>query len=220
MLNEQTLKSAVSSYVGTIRVPEFDAAAIRGRTVLPLQTTARRNPLRALALGLILVPCAAIAYTVIPDSVKQDTLVQLHAMGIPVDRMVFHSGGFITLQQARREASFAMVLPAGLPTDAVLKSVTTAVPDVFTFEYETPRGPVYFELHKASHKTYLEPIFVAGDSASPEAKVHLEKFAAQVWHVGDQDFIVATHALTGSQLARIKAAMGAVNAPAPPPARN
>jgi hypothetical protein len=170
---------------------------------------------------LILVPCVAIAYTVIPDSVKHDVVAQLRAMRIPypMGNVIFRSGALITAQQARQQASFAIVLPAGLPDDASLKRVTTTAPDVFQFVYETTRGPVFFEVHKASPNTYLAPFFAA-DSASPEAKVHLEKLAAHVWHVGDQDFIVATNALTGSQLAKIKAAMGAVDAPTPPPARN
>ena len=125
----------------------------------------------------------------------------------PMGNVIFRSGALITAQQARQQASFAIVLPAGLPDDASLKRVTTTAPDVFQFVYETTRGPVFFEVHKASPNTYLAPFFAA-DSASPEAKVHLEKLAAHVWHVGDQDFIVATNALTGSQAGQNKGCDG------------
>ncbi len=210
MLKEQELQTAVSTYIGSIDIPHFNLGAIQTREIEAFQKRETRISLRALALGLVLVPCAAIAYSVIPDSLKVSIVERLHTMGINAPVQV-RSGKLITAEQAQHEATFAMILPAGLPGDAVLKSVTRSGLDEYIFEYMMPKGPVYFEIHKAKPNTYLAPIYVIGDPKSGKVTT----LAARVWHVGDQDFIVATNALTPTQLTEVKLSMGAVAIPLP-----
>ena len=210
MFNEQAFQAAMSKYIGSVDIPRFDIEAIRSRR--PAMRSVRlQNAVRALSIGIVVTSCVAAAYTTIPKSLKASIIARMQGMGVNVP-IQFRSGYLVTLEQAQHEADFKMVLPAGLPKNATLESVVKLAPDGYRLAYGTPRGALYFELHKSKPTAYLFPFFVVSSDSG-----RLTRLAARVWHTGDQDFIIATNALTITQLAAIKAAMGAVDAPTPPP---
>jgi hypothetical protein len=240
MYADAQLSAAMESMVRGLETPVVPMAAIRDRMTAPPAPIARRRiPLARYAIAA--AAAIALFFAIFPKTslaLFERIVVNSYAAA---DRMVYHLTGWspppppprsleatqkserLSLAAAQAKVDFTIVLPAGVPSDAILTRIDTMPvlaydetkhrwsqgAPALEFVYSRSGGRTFsLQAEKDDPRTGAVGTHIWRTDDLPGGKVSMTKFQRFVWKNGDQMMTaIADEGITPAEVLAIRAAM-------------
>ena len=218
MSEQNILQDRITGYLKQQEVPQFDAAAIHDRAAAQRASSNRALRRRGLAIGLLfLAPVIAVAYT---ERQAFEAAVDLRLHGEGFKGPIVHEEAAprtLTLGTLQAATSFHVILPEGMPPGYRLTLLQANGSDRVSATYLGQHYAIMVTLTPRRPNEYFPPgemvMFEDDRQGHIKREVHVKQ---HVLLVGNEVMRIFSNHLTEAQLANIKRATGAHDAPGPP----